>query len=264
MDYESWLKELSERSGASVEQSDITNLQGKNPEDVDMFKRDLEAQYQRRGASQTTGSGPDSTAVRAPSDMAKGTGLSRSSSPTQSWLSASSAPASGAQVQRDPRSDALYQQLLGRSQQGPVDANDPIIRGQVDAASAQATRERRNYISDVAEKAGPLANIAGETRAAGERQGQMIGQFQAELMGREAQARRDEIAQALMQMQGMLTADQEANLRRELAEMDAQLGREGLSNQRRGQDIGFDSFLRDLALREFDTGNRWDYAWSGF
>lgn len=277
MDYEAWIKELSEREGASVEQSDITRLQNTNEDDRGRLMSALEAQYDLRGRTGQTGSGPDST-ERTRQGYGSGrdetaddggpvrmSGSSGSSSPTQSWLSASSGPSSGAQVQRDPRADALYQQLLGRSQQGlAVNRNDPVIRAQADAYGAQTERARRNFVSDTAEREGPLANIQGERRMAAERQGQQSGAFEAELMGRELTARRQEIAQALAQMQGLLTADQEANLRMQLAEMDAQLAREGLGVQRRAQDFGMDQFLRDLALREWDTSNRWDYAYSGF
>ncbi len=81
-------------------------------------------------------------------------------------------------------------------------------------------------------------------------------------------------------MQGaMLSGDQQRQLQSELAmldqaiaeagiglgargqDLDYSLGREGLGVTRRGQDFGMDQFLRDLALREYDTNNRWDYAW---
>ena len=52
-----WLDDLSSRTGASVEESDIGNLQGKNPEDFEQYQRDLEAQYARRGKNTPGGGG---------------------------------------------------------------------------------------------------------------------------------------------------------------------------------------------------------------
>ena len=169
--------------------------------------------------------------------------------------------------QTDPRADALYQALTARSQQGlDVDRTNPAVRAQADAFSAQQDRSQRNYISDTAERMGPFASgaLQGERRMAAERAGQASGAFEAQLVGREIAARRDEIAQALSQMQGLLTTDQEMALRRELADLEATLRREGYDLQREGLNLSNDQFLRDLALRESNQNNYWDYAWSGF
>jgi len=273
-----WLEELAKRSGAGVGETDLANLQGKNQEDRDMFKQDLEAQYARRGASQTRGSGPEGSTVRAPSDYAKGFGPGGSNenpmgnrSVAQQWTQGSSSGGGdstggggdGGRMggntwqNQDPRADALYQQLLGRSQQGlAMTRNDPAIRGQADAYSAQEDRSRRNYLGDVAERSGPNANLRGEERMAAERQGQRVGGFEAELMGRELGARRQEIAQALSSMQGMLSADQQAALQREMSALDAAIRREGMGQQN-------DQFNKNLALNEWDRGNYWDYSWAG-
>lgn len=173
------------------------------------------------------------------------------SSPTQQW---------NAQPAASSRSDDLYQQLLQRTQQGlDVDRNTPAIRAQADAFSANQERSRRNYLSDTAERMGPYASgaLQGERRMASERAGIASGAFEAELVGREITARRDEIAQALSLLTGRVSAEDEMALRRELADLEAQLRREGYGLQRYGLDQGNDQFLRQLAQRqyEFDSSN---------
>lgn len=194
--------------------------------------------------------------------------------PAQAWLSApTAAPAAPAQ---DPRSADLWRMLMERASQGlAVDRNDPVIRQQSEAFSANQERARRNYISDVAEQRGPLANIQGERRMAAERAGIASGAFEAELVGREIAARRDEIAQALAGLSGRLTAEQEMALRQELAQLDAalqreglslqgELGRRGLDLQSRGLDLGFDQFLRQMAQRQYEFDEDLDYRyWMG-
>ena len=178
----------------------------------------------------------------------------------QQWTQSSAA----APPAQDPRAEALYQQLLGRSQQGlGITRNDPTIRAQADAYGANEERAKRNYLSDTAEQAGPYANLQGERRMASERQGQRTGSFEAELMGRELTSRRQEIAQALTSMQGMLSADQQAGLMREMAALDAAIKREGLAVQKEGQSQQQDSFLRELALREWKYGDDSDLSWAG-
>lgn len=131
------------------------------------------------------------------------------------------APAASSSPVIDPLRQQLLDTLSKRSQQSlAVDRNDPIIRAQADAFGANEERSKRNYLADLAEKLGPNANLRGETRMANERVGQSTGGYEAELMGRELTARRTEIADALTQMRGMLTTEQEIQLRKELAQMD--------------------------------------------
>jgi hypothetical protein len=303
--YEDFLSELSKRSGASVEQSDLEALRGKNPEDVEAHKRALEAQYAQRG-SNTPGQGSGSSAP-TPQPV-------QAAPPAQTWNNSANmfpdwyrdqqqqqndlmrqqiAQQQAAQAENKTRADALYGQLNARATQGlQVNANDPIIRGQVDAYAAQGERARRGYLSDIAERSGPLANIQGERRMAAERLGQGASAFQAELLGRELGSRRDEIAQALAMQGSMLSGDQNRNLQSQLAAMDQaiaeagvglqgrgldlqrelgnrgldlqrDLGGRGLDLQSRGQDLSQDQFLRELALREWDRGQYWDYNYAG-
>jgi hypothetical protein len=176
------------------------------------------------------------------------------SSVSQQWNSTGSALGG--------RADDFYQQLLARSQQGlNVDRNNPVIRQQADAFSSNAQRSRREYLNDQAEAIGPVGNIAGEERLSAGRVGQATGAFEAELMGRELQAKRDEISQALSLMAGRLTTEQTLALQKELAELDAQLRREGFGVQREGMGMQNDQFLRELGLREWIAGDNSDRAW---
>lgn len=158
--------------------------------------------------------------------------------------------------------DDLYKRLLGDSQQSlNIDpSTDPIIRAQADAYSANEERSRRNYISDAAESQGQFANLQGERRMAAERMGQRTGAYEAGLVGNELTARRAQITDRLHSMQGMLSAEQQNEMQKELAQMDAQIRQQQTAAGVRGQDINQDQFLRELALREWDRGNYWDYA----
>lgn len=163
------------------------------------------------------------------------------------------------------QSDELFQMLMGRAKQGlNVSRNDPTIRAQADAYSANEERSKRNYLGDLAEKAGPLANLRGEERLANERVGQRTGGFEAELMGRELTARRTEIAQALQGLQGFISGDKQMALQRELAMLDNAIRQQQLGLQ--GQQMGMqnDQFLRQLGLNEWDRQNYWDSLRSGY
>jgi hypothetical protein len=225
-DYDSFQRQLSYDKNA-----------GRNPDDI--FGKMLE-RYDQRATNTPNQDG----------------GSNANASPAQAWNTAP-APA------QDPRASAFYDQLLQRSQQSlAVGANDPAIKGQTDAFRAEQERARRNFVSDVAEQEGPLGNIRGEQRMAAERVGQNVSGFQAQLMGRELSARREEIAQALVQMQGVLSGDQQAALQRELAQIDAQLRQQGLNLQGRGLDLTNDHFMRELALRQWQMGDDSAYRWA--
>lgn len=151
--------------------------------------------------------------------------------------------------------DDLIAQLMQRAQQSITPSRtDPTIRAQADAYSANVDRASRNYVSDVAEREGPYGNIEGYRRMAAERAGQASGAFEAELLGREQDARRGEVQNALGQWGGLLSGDLGMGLQRELGYM---------NNDQRTQDRNqqMDQFLRELALRQYDTTNRWDYNW---
>lgn len=142
----------------------------------------------------------------------------------------------------DPRVNSLYEMLLGRAQQGiDVNRDDPAVRAQADAYAANAERARRNYLADLAEKSGPLANLQGDERVTAEQLGQSTGAFEAQLMAREMTARRDEIQQALQSMQGLLTTEQQMALQKELSLLDDATRRLQIDQQGRQFDatLGF-------------------------
>jgi hypothetical protein len=210
---------------------------------------------------------------------AKGVGTPKESV-AQQWNSAPAAP------QRDPRLDELYARLVGRADQGlKVNREDPAVRGQADAYAANEERSKRNYLADLAEKEGPNANLLAEERLANERVGQRSGAFEAELMGREIAARRDEIQQALQQMQGQLNSEEERVLRQKLAELNDATQRLGIqtsaasskygvdvgaATSRRAQDLGWDSellrneqFMRNLGFNQGEADRAYDLRYRG-
>lgn len=175
--------------------------------------------------------------------------LPKNATPAQQW-NAQGGPTAGT-------GDALIQQLMLRAQQGlNVNRNDPTVRAQVDPFAANVERSRRNYVSDVAERSGPYANIRGEERMAAERAGQQTGAFEAEIIGREVAARRDEIQQALLLWGNQLTNDQRMALERELAQLQDRARTADRSQAN-------DQFLRELALREYGLTNELDLRWAG-
>jgi hypothetical protein len=112
-----------------------------------------------------------------------------------------------------------------------VDPNAPQIRQQADAYAANIERQRRNAVDAEAERSGPYATgaLQGFDLMSRERAGQATGQFEAELIGRELQTKRDQITHALDSMANTLTNDQRAALERERMRMEAELQKLGIS-----------------------------------
>lgn len=285
-DDQAWLDELGKKTGVTIGETDLANLQGKNAEDREGFKAALEKQYGERASNVPNyGAGDEKGSVTS---AWGGNGGGQSSAPAApSWQDtyfknfADRQDAAAAEAKG--RADALYGTLTTRANQSlAVDRNDPMVRQQADAYSANAERQSRGYLADLAERAGPTANLLGEQRLAHERVGQATGTFEAGLIGKELQARRDEIAQALAQMGNALSADQARGLQQQLATIDgvmkqkgfdiqSQLGNRGLDVQsqlgNRGLDIDWqkalmsnDQFTAQLGLNAADRASYWDYA----
>lgn len=166
--------------------------------------------------------------------------------------------------QNEERMNALYGTLSDRARTSlAVDRNDPVIRAEADAYAAQQRRAQRDYISDTAERSGPLANIQGERRMAAQRFGQATGAYEAGLIGRERGARRGEVSEAIAAMSSLLGGDKA----RELALLQSQMGagaNEGqLALQARGQDLGYDTNMRNLGLQDWDRQMYWDMLQRG-
>lgn len=135
--------------------------------------------------------------------------------------------------------DVVRNSYLQRATQGTtIDQNDPNFRQQADTYAAAQERARRDQVADQAE-AFSAAGLGGsgaqstQARLTNERAAQATGQFEAELVGRELQNRRDEIREALSSLSGFITNDQRNALQRELAELDAQLRRAGIASSER-------------------------------
>jgi hypothetical protein len=174
-------------------------------------------------------------------------------------------------TQADQRSNDLFGRFLERSNQSLDPTSDPIVGKQVDAFRAEQDRAARQMFNQVAEGTNPYSTgeLRGQQRMMAERAGQATAGFEADLVGRELQARRAEVSDALNSMRGMLSEEQQRGLQRELATLDAALRKYGTDvgaqTATRGQDIqryGIDvNAAQDAAGREMqrygiDTSTR--------
>lgn len=167
-------------------------------------------------------------------------------------------------IQSTPRNTALYDALLARSKQtlalGP---NDPIIQPQVDAYRAEQTRARRDYLADSAERRGQFANMAGEERLTSERLGQNVGGFQAQLMGRELESRRNEILMALQQMGAQGTEEERLALNRELGLLELALQQQRQTSDTSMRQSELELALQRLGLEAEQQSSYWDWVRRG-
>ncbi len=157
----------------------------------------------------------------------------------------------------------LIEQLLGRAKQqltGNPDT-DAVIRAQSDAYAANEERSRREYLADTAEEVGPLGNIRGETRLSAERVGQRTGAYEADLRGRDVTARRTEVADALQMLTGLITVEEEMELRKELAQMDDEIKRLGLKqdNSQFNADLGYRNRALNQSGQQFNDTLGYNY-----
>lgn len=308
---QAWFDMIGQKYGVGVNAGDVEDLMRRNPSDFESVQRQYEQQYARRGASNSTPAGTASTPTGpsgVPSVQGGNSGggggwqdiLRQVSEQNafyrqmveqeQARLAEERARQAALEAERKARADALYNTLLTRSQQGlnipsreNTSPNDPNgnIYGQVDLYKAAQDRAHRDYISDLAEATGPLYNDRGEKRMLAESGGQNVANFQSDLISRELQTRRDEIAGALSGMAGMLSADQAAGLQKELAGYDqairlqqARLG--GMESEiRRGLGMGSlenelmralmqnQQFYSDLGLRTRTQDDYYDLVRRG-
>jgi hypothetical protein len=161
---------------------------------------------------------------------------------------------------------------LRRSRQGlEVNANDPVIKAQVDAQTAMANREALKQQQVAAERGGQYATgaLENQQRMSNEAVQLQAGAMQSELMGREVGARRQEIAQALNSMQGILTVDEQSRLRQEdqalqqrqieLADKHASFSdalQRDIANQNFGQ-MGWERAFRDRGFDSDQAQQNW-------
>lgn len=155
------------------------------------------------------------------------------------------------------RNNYLWSILNGRQGQSlAIDPKDPIIANQVNAYRAEQERGLRNQLDQAAESQGPMANLDMERRMGNESVAQNTGNMQSQLMQNELTARRQEIQNALSQMGGMLSQDQQLALQRELGLIDANLRQQGINNQN-------SQFLDQMGMNYWDRNNYWDALRSG-
>lgn len=173
--------------------------------------------------------------------------------PAQQWSASSSSTGTNPALQ--DRQNQLFDLLMQRIQQ-PItpDADDPTIRRQADAYSANQTRASRDYLADLAERGGPYMNMTGEARLAAERAGQNSAGFEAELIGREQDARRDSIQKDLGLYGSLLGDEDQLDLSLQMAQMDDRYKREALGWSK-------DQFLREMAQRQYEYDDDSAYRW---
>lgn len=131
--------------------------------------------------------------------------------------------------------DVLRNSYLERATQPiGVDRNDPNFRQPIDSYAAAQDRTRRRAENEAAERAsamglGTSGALDLQRRAAQERSGQATGAFESQMLTQELQRQRNEKAEALQQLTGILSADQTRQLQRDLADLDAALKRESIA-----------------------------------
>jgi hypothetical protein len=137
----------------------------------------------------------------------------------------------------DPRDQLLWNQIQGLIGQGntPVDGNDPIIKGQVDAYRNEQTRGARQGQAALAEQAA-YKGIPSGTQDAGtaglyENAGVHTGNFEAQLVSQELQARRAQLTQGLQLALSQNSGDQARQLQAQIAQIDAALRQQTITNQ---------------------------------
>jgi hypothetical protein len=156
-----------------------------------------------------------------------------------------------------PQKNELINMLMGKAKQPTtVDPNDPAIRGQVAAADAQRQWSDRDALANIAEQAGPGANLQGEQRLMAERRGNASANLQSQLMTNELTAKRQEIAQSLGELGSILSPTDQLALQRQLGLLDAQIRQQALDSQN-------DQFAANYNLNSTDRANYWDALRSG-
>jgi hypothetical protein len=116
----------------------------------------------------------------------------------------------------NPQLSQLRNLLMTRAGQSLTpDPNDPVIKAQTDAYSADVTRGGRDFLSQQAESAGPVNNMDAAYRSVGEKAGQATADYRGKLMQGVVDARRKEISDALSGLGGVLSLDEQTRLRQE-------------------------------------------------
>jgi hypothetical protein len=192
--------------------------------------------------AQSAGAQPSS-----PSPIASPTanqGVQTAQQAVQAPATVGAQPAQGSQTSV---ASAYQQALLNRLAPGPVSAQSPEISGAIAANRGAEQRGMEQTRATLAERAASQgldqnafnSQLAGAQQQSAGRQSQFEGNATLQL----AQQRANDLSAALALGGSMLSDVDKANLQRELADLQAQISREGLSNQ---LNLG----SGDLALRQ--------------
>lgn len=132
--------------------------------------------------------------------------------------------------------DAFKKTLMDAMNKGPVSMNDPELKAQSEAFGVGQTRASEMQRAQSAERLasqGLGSSGAADSDYSGitERQGEKQAGFNAGLVGDAAKARRQEIMQAAAMAGNQLNAEDARGLQKELAQLDAQIRREGITQQ---------------------------------
>jgi len=201
---------------------------------------------------------PQPAATQAPSQP----GQAPIQSVSEMWANPAISQQIGGQEQTNQaRNDQLFNMWTqGMRDPSSVSASNPIIKSQVDAYRNEQERARRNFISDSAEKYGPLANIQGEERMAAEQAGANTSGYQAQLMGQELSALREETMQRLAQATQMNATDSARSLQERLAMIDAQLQTTQFGLQQQGMNNDWTLAQQGFGMQQQGLDQDWQRA----
>lgn len=182
----------------------------------------------------------------------------------------------------DPGVNQLLAILLGRANQSlSIDPNtDSIIGPQLTAARAQGDRVARNQYNDAVEAGSPYSSGAANTMATqlAEKNAQGVNSLQTQLVSNELASRRAEVQNALSEMGGLLTSQDQLALQKELGILDAAIRQQQVGNQNSQFYAGLnqnqnqfqqslnsqnDQFALNYDLNSTTLANYWDWLRRG-
>jgi hypothetical protein len=182
------------------------------------------------------GNNPAPAAVAAPGGSgAPGQSTIAGQADAASTYSGTPGAAPSANTTNQGTQDVYRNSLLQRATQGTdVDTNDPTFRKVADTYAASQERSRRNATDMAGESlaANGMASsgqMDNEARLQTERAAQGSAGFESQLALSELQNKRSEIADALSQLGSSIGGDQQRALTDKLAQLDATIKRESLS-----------------------------------
>lgn len=157
----------------------------------------------------------------------------------------------------------IRQSILNRltQVQGGVDINDPAIRSRLSAYQAASQAALNRGQSKFAERAYaeglPAGSQDANLQGAIQNSASDEGRYAGDLMGQQLESNKSELEQLLQLGSGLLTADEDRQIRAQIAAIDAQLQRQSLgqNNQqfydRLGADIGSNEALLNERIMSY-------------